>query len=112
MEFLNKVELNGIVGNVRVQTYDDNVMARIQILTDYAYTAQDGTLIVDTSWHQVIAWEGKKIQGLNRIAKGAKLHVVGRIRYQHYTGVDGVDRTSTEILANEVNIIEDDEPER
>jgi single-strand DNA-binding protein len=107
MEQLNKVELKGIVGNVRIQTYDENRMARIGLATNYAYKDKEGTAVIDTSWHNVIAWEGRNIQGLEKIGKGTKLHVIGRLRYQNYTGVDGIDRVGTDILANQVQIIDD-----
>ena len=107
MEQLNRVELKGIVGNVRIQTYDDNKMARIGLATNFAYKDREGTAVIDTSWHNVIAWEGRNIQGLDKIGKGTKLHVLGRIRYQNYTGVDGIDRTGTDILASQIKIIDD-----
>ena len=107
MEQLNKVELKGIVGNVRIQTYDENRMARIGLATNYAYKDKEGTAVIDTSWHNVIAWEGRNIQGLEKIGKGTKLQVIGRLRYQNYTGVDGIDRVGTDILANQVQIIDD-----
>jgi single-strand DNA-binding protein len=107
MEQLNKVELKGVVGNVRIQTYDENRMARIGLATNYAYKDREGTAVIDTSWHNVIAWEGRNIQGLEKIGKGTKLHVIGRIRYQNYTGVDGIDRVGTDILANQIQIIDD-----
>ena len=99
MEQLNKIELRGVVGGVRFQTYEDNMMARINLATNYAYKDREGT-----------AWEGRNIQGLKRIGKGTKLHVIGRLRYQKYTGTDGVDRVATDILANRLAIIEDPEP--
>ena len=107
MEQLNKVELKGVVGNVRIQTYDENRMARIGLATNYAYKDREGTAVIDTSWHNVIAWEGRNIQGLEKIGKGTKLHVIGRLRYQNYTGVDGIDRVGTDILANQIQIIDD-----
>lgn len=107
MEQLNKVELRGIVGSVRIQTFDDNRMARIGLATNFAYKDREGTAVIDTSWHNVIAWEGRNIQNLEKIEKGTKLRVIGRIRYQNYTGLDGVDRTGTDILANQIQIIED-----
>ncbi|MCR4860518.1 MAG: single-stranded DNA-binding protein [Bacteroidales bacterium] len=110
MEQLNKTELRGVVGSVRVQTYEDNRMARITLATNYAYKDREGSAVIDTSWHNVIAWEGRNIQGLDRIAKGTKLYVVGRLRYQKYTGTDGVERNATEILANRITIIDDPEP--
>ena len=110
MEQLNRVELQGIVGNVRIQTYDENKMARIGLATNFAYKDREGAAVIDTSWHNVIAWEGRNIQGLDKIGKGAKLHVFGRIRYQNYTGVDGIDRVGTDILASQIQIIDDASP--
>ena len=110
MEQLNKVELKGVVGSVRIQTFDQSRMARIGLATNYAYKDREGAAVIDTSWHNITAWEGRCIQGLERIGKGTKLHVFGRIRYQNYTGVDGVDRVGTDILANRIEIINDPEP--
>ena len=110
MEQLNKVELRGVVGSVRLQTYEDSRMARINLATNYAYKDREGTAVIDTTWHNVVAWEGRNIQGLERINKGTKLYVCGRLRYQKYTGVDGIDRIATDVLANRLAIIEDPEP--
>jgi single-strand DNA-binding protein len=110
MEQLNKIELRGVVGSVRLQTYEDSRMARINLATNYAYKDREGTAVIDTTWHNVVAWEGRNIQGLERINKGTKLYVCGRLRYQKYTGVDGVDRIATDVLANRLAIIEDPEP--
>ena len=110
MEQLNKIELRGVVGSVRLQTYEDSRMARINLATNYAYKDREGTAVIDTTWHNVVAWEGRNIQGLERINKGTKLYVCGRLRYQKYTGVDGIDRIATDVLANRLAIIEDPEP--
>lgn len=110
MEQLNRIELRGVVGNVRIQDFNESRMARIGLATNYAYKDREGAAVIDTSWHNVIAWEGRNIQGLNRIGKGTKLHVLGRIRYQNYTGVDGVDRVGTDIVASQIKIIDDPEP--
>lgn len=110
MEQLNKIELRGVVGNIRTQVFDNGKMARITLATNYAYKDREGAAVIDTSWHNIVAWEGRGIQGLDRIVKGSKLYVTGRIRYQKYTGTDGVDRIATDILANRVTLIEDPEP--
>lgn len=105
MEQLNKVELVGIVGNVRIQTYDKTRMARMSVATNICYKSRDGQAVISTDWHNVIAWEGRNISCLDRIEKGSKVRVLGRIRYQNYVGVDGVERTSVEILANSVEVL-------
>jgi single-strand DNA-binding protein len=109
MEQLNKIELRGVVGNVRVMTFDENKMAQISLATNYAYKDRDGTAVIDTSWHHIVAWEGRNVQQLEKIGKGSRLYVQGRVRYRNYTGVDGVDRVATEILASRLNILSDDD---
>ena len=77
MEQLNRIELRGVVGSIRTQTFSDNVMARMTVATNY---------------------------------RGTKIYVVGRLRYQKYTGSDGVERLSTDIVASKVAVIDDPEP--
>lgn len=109
MEQLNRVELRGVVGSIRVHPYEESKMARIGLATNYAYKDRNGTAVIDTSWHNVIAWEGRCAEDLEKIGKGTKLRVVGRIRYQKYTGVDGEERIGTDIVAAHVEIIDDSE---
>lgn len=101
---MNKVELRGIVGNIRVQEYDGSRMARISLATNFAYKEKDGTPVIETSWHNIVAWEGRKVE-LDGITKGTKLRMIGRIRYQKYTDKDCVERVSTDIIASEVSVI-------
>lgn len=108
MNQLNRVELVGIVGNVRVQEYDGTKLARIGLATNYAYKDREGTCVIETAWHNIIAWEGRNIPDLLAIRKGSKLHLFGRIRYQRYTGVDGIERSSTEIITNKMEIVGDE----
>ena len=110
MEQLNKVELRGIVGSVRTQKINEVTMARFCVATNYAYKDREGYAVIDTSWHNVTAWEGRNIQNLEKLSKGAKVHLFGRIRYQTYTGADGVDRTSTDILVSKLEILDQEEP--
>jgi len=105
MEFLNKVELRGHVGNIRVQEYGDSKVARIAVATDYTYRDRTGGVVLDAGLHNVIAWEGRNIQCLDRIQKGTQVYVEGRIRHQKYTDVQGVEHRITEIIASNVEII-------
>lgn len=103
MEFINEVILQGIVGNIRVDTFNGVKMARLSLVTNRAYTAKDGSLVIDTTWHNVVAWENPEkpdaITYLDAVSKGDKIRVTGYIHNNRYTGTDGVDRTVTEIKA-------------
>lgn len=110
MEQLNRIELRGNVGSVRLQTYEGNQMAHLTLATNVAYKDRDGAAIIETTWHNISAWEGRNIQNLDCISKGSKLYVQGRLRTQKYIGADGVERTSTDVLANRLVLIDGDEP--
>ena len=109
---LNRAVIRGIVGSVKITEVGDTKMARMAVATNYAYKAKDGSCILETVWHSVVLFEGHGISGLEEVSKGDKVHIEGRIRNQRYTGADGVERTSTEILAQKFERIVSDEPLR
>ncbi len=59
MEQLNKVELRGIVGSVRVQSVADTKVANFSVATNNAFKSQAGAIVIETTWHNVVAWEGR-----------------------------------------------------
>jgi len=110
MEQLNRIELRGMVGSVNTQIYEAGQVSHFTVATNHAYKDRNGGAVIDTTWHNVTAWENKEIQDLDKIGKGTKVHVVGRVRYNKYTGIDGVERNNIEVLASKVNIINDSNP--
>ncbi len=109
MEQLNKVELRGNVGSVKLQTGVNRNGARITVATNLAYHDKEGNPVIETQWHNVIAWESRGIRDLENIKKGDKVYVVGRLRYQKFTGQDGVERLQTDIVANRVVLLDEDD---
>ena len=87
MEQLNKIEILGTVGNCRIQDHGAIRIARVSVVTEYAYKNKDGNLIIETTWHNCI------LQGtadgpdcFDDIRRGTRIHVKGRLRRQteHY----------------------------
>ena len=110
MENLNRVELRGVVGNVKVQTVSDNRVYRFTLATSRAYKDKNGTAVIETTWHQVVAWENDNMPDLSQIEKGSKLYVSGRIRYQKYLNSEDVEKQVVEVVANRVVFVESQEP--
>ena len=106
MEQLNKIEIRGIIGSVYVKDFSNAKVANISVATDYSYATKDGSVVVETTWHYVTAWEGKDIQNLDQLKKGTFVHVIGRLRNRKYTTPDGVERIAYEIIANKVEIVD------
>ena len=99
MEQLNRIELKGSVGSVRIRQAGERNVASISLVTNFAYKDRDGEPVIESTWHNVCAWEGKGVMKLEEIRRGAPLHVIGRVRTHKYTGSDGQEKAVQEVLA-------------
>ena len=106
MEHLNKIEICGIVGSVYVKDFQSAKCANFSVATNYCYKAKDGCPVIETTWHRVVAWESDTIKNLDQLRKGCCVHVIGRIRMQRYPGADGVERSTCEVIASKLEIVE------
>lgn len=104
MEFINKIELQGIVGNVNTNKVGNTSVARFSVVTEQAYTSTDGAMVIDTTWHNCTAWESNKNK-IADLAKGKTVHLTGRIRNFRFTMADGGERTGSEIIVHELRTI-------
>jgi len=109
MEHINKIELKGRVGTVRSNTHNDSKVANFTLVTEFFYKTRTGEILSDTTWFNIVAWEGKDIQDIDRIEKGVAVHLTGRMRTDKYTNADGVEKQFYEVLASRLRIVEDDE---
>ena len=106
MEFLNRIELRGIIGSVYVKDFVNAKVANFSVATNHCYTAKDGCHVIDTTWFRVVAWESDNIKNLDQLQKGAAVHVIGRVRMQRYAAADGTERSVFEVIASEVELME------
>ena len=105
MEYLNQIELVGTLWNVNIQQYGDTCCAKLSLFTEYCYISQDGCPVIETTWHYVTAWESEDNKDFDRLASGAIVHIVGRLRVRNRTTATGERRTVHDIIANKVEII-------
>ena len=108
MEFLNKTEIRGIVGNSSIQKVADTRICRFSVVTELAYKDRDGGNIIESTWFNVTAWEGKDIKDLESITRGAIVHVIGRLKCNRYVDTNGNDRVQYEIVARKVDVVKED----
>lgn len=107
MEHINKVEIRGNVGTVRMNEHNGKKVVNFSVVTDFLYKSREGIPLSETTWHNVVAWNGKDIVDLELITKGAQVHVCGRIRANKYTSADGVEKFFYEIMASRLQIVTD-----
>ena len=55
MEQLNRIEIRGVIGSLKLQTFSETVMARITVATNYAYKDKTGKAVIETNWHSIVA---------------------------------------------------------
>ncbi|MBO7323031.1 MAG: single-stranded DNA-binding protein [Bacteroidales bacterium] len=111
MEQLNRVEIRGIVGYAHITDIGDTKIVRFSVATDYAYENRSGEHIIETTWHNVTALQRGNMPDLTKISKGMAIEVKGRLRIQRYVDAQGIDKTTYDILASEITIINDKQPE-
>ena len=109
MEQLNRIELKGHVGQITLTRVQDKTVANMSVATDFIYKDRNGEMVIETTWHRVIAWEGEKTLDITRIEKGDAVHVTGRLRSRNITTQSGETRAMYETLANEVSLIQKSE---
>ncbi|MBB5940801.1 single-stranded DNA-binding protein [Xanthomonas sp. 3307] len=104
---INKVILVGNLGNDPDTKYTQAGMAitRISLATTSVRKDKDGNQQERTEWHRVVFF-GKlgEIAG-EYLRKGSSVYVEGSIRYDKYTGQDGVEKYSTDIVADEMQML-------
>lgn len=102
---INCVELRGAVGTVRINETGEGRIARFSLATNYVYRASDGMPVIETTWHSCIAFEGGHVSGLDRIAKGAAVHLTGRIRCRRFVDINNAEINATEIVADSLEVL-------
>ncbi len=107
MEHINRIELQGVVGTVRNNEYNGTKVSNFSLVTEVLYKTREGAAS-EATWHNVVVWEGKDNPDVHKVSKGLHVNVIGRLRSSKVTGLDGVERTYYEVLANRVKILNED----
>ena len=107
MQFINKIEIQGIVGNSSIQKVADTRLCRFSVVTELAYKGNDGTNIIESTWFSCQVFEGPGINNLDAITRGAIVHVTGRLKCSRYMDGNGNDKVLYEIVAHKLEIMED-----
>jgi len=104
---VNKVILVGNLGNDPDTRYTQGGMAvtRISLATTTVRKDRDGNTQERTEWHRVVFF-GKLAEIANQyLRKGQSVYVEGAIRYDKYTNKDGIEKYSTDIVADEMQML-------
>lgn len=102
MSGLNKAMIIGHLGRDPEMRYtqDGSPVANFSVATTEKYKDKE-----NTEWHKVVAF-GKLAEICGQyLQKGKQVYVEGRLQTRKYTGKDGVEKYSTEIIATSMQML-------
>ena len=104
---VNKVILIGNVGrDPEIRHLDQGVsVANFTLATSESYTAKNGEKVTTTEWHNIVVWRGLAKVVEQYVKKGDKLFIEGRIRTRSWDDKDGNKRYTTEIYADNLEML-------
>jgi single-strand DNA-binding protein len=104
---INKVILVGNLGNDPDTKYTQGGMAvtKISLATTSVRKDRDGNTQERTEWHRVTLFGKLGEIAAEYLRKGSQVYIEGSIRYDKYTGQDGVEKYSTDIIADEMQML-------
>ena len=107
MESVNRIEILGNVGNIRIQEAGESRAIHLSVVTNRVARNKNGENSVEATWHYVEAWENQaNIADFSTITTGGWVRVIGRIKNNKYTGSDKIERYTTDIVANRLEVVD------
>jgi single-strand DNA-binding protein len=87
-------------------TQGGTVVCRLSIATNEQIKNKAGEWESHTEWHRVTVF-GKQAENAGKfLRKGARAHVFGHLRTNKWTDADGVERWTTEIVADRLTFLD------
>jgi single-strand DNA-binding protein len=111
---LNKVMLIGNVGkDPEVNFTPSGVkVAQFRLATSETWKDKDGTIQEHTDWHTVIAWRGLADVVEKLVRRGSRIYVEGKIQSRSFEDREGNKRYVTEIVADNLLLLDAKRPEQ
>ncbi|PKV62510.1 single-stranded DNA-binding protein [Pontibacter ramchanderi] len=107
MASVNKVILIGNLGkDPEVRHLEGGVaVARFPIATSETFKDKNGERQERTEWHNIVLWRGLAEVAEKYLRKGQSVFIEGKIRTNSYQDKEGVQRYSTEIVADNMTML-------
>lgn len=101
---LNKVEL---IGNLTRDpelkyTGQGTAVCTFSIATNRQWTTESGEKKDEVEFHNIVAWRNLAESCSKYLKKGSRAYLEGRLQTRKWTGQDGNERRTTEVIANDV----------
>ena len=104
---VNKVILLGNLGKDPELSYlpSEQSVAKFSLATSRKYKDKTGELKDETEWHNIVAWGKLGEIAAQYLKKGRQSYIEGRISSRKWEDREGKQRTTVEIVADEVVLL-------
>lgn len=105
---LNKVQLIGNLTRDPELRYTPTgaAVCTLGLATNRTWTTESGEKKEETEFHRVVAWNKLAELCSQLLTKGRKIFVEGRLRTNTWTGQDGSQRNTTEVVIEDMIILD------
>jgi len=105
---INKVILVGNLGkDPEVRYLEGGVaVARFSVATNESYKDKKGEWQTQTEWHDIVVWRALAERAEKQLKKGMQIYLEGKLTHRKYQDKDGNDRYVTEVVANNIRILD------
>lgn len=80
-------------------------VAHFTIATNESYKNGDGQKVEETTWHNIVAWNGLADLASKYLNKGNEVVVEGRIVYRSYEDKNGITKNVTDIVLSNLQLL-------
>ena len=107
----NRVTLIGNLGQdpETKATETGKKVTHFTLATKDGYKNNEGQRITETTWHNIVAWNGLADIADKFLKKGREVAVEGRIVYRNYEDKKGVTKYITEIVLSDLVLLRNGE---
>jgi single-strand DNA-binding protein len=108
MASVNKVILIGNCGRDPEVRYlpSGQAVANVSVATSTRRKDKNsGETVEDTQWHRVTFYDRLAEIAGEYVKKGRPIYVEGRLKYGKYTGQDGIEKNTVDIIATELQLL-------
>ncbi len=101
---LNKVQMTGHLGADPEMRYTStgSAVTTFRVASGRSWKDKDGNQHDDTEWFRVVAWDKLGEICNQYLTKGMRVYVEGRLQTRKYTDRDGIERYSSEVVAQDM----------
>jgi single-strand DNA-binding protein len=106
---INKVILIGNLGSDPEVKYmpSGDAVATLSLATSESWKDKNtGEQVEKTEWHRVVMFKRLAEIAGEYLKKGSKVYIEGRLQTRKWQGQDGQDRYTTEIVANDMQMLD------